>query len=261
MRFKLMSSCLSDRRFYQLSHGASQWGVKSYVTIAPPPPPTSMHSWIPTLYIHTIPAPTPWIPSHTIQLQGDLSTPLTHNNTQQHTTTHHNTQQHTATPHNSTRVHKTTNVPVVFMARYVMMLRGATSLLGALEGVGPKKSRFSGPTPSNAPCNDVAPLKIITYRTIKTTGTLIVNIQLYFRSNLYAKWGIQQYKKVLIQNSGCKIPGRELKMSCARIYRPKFSWNKPKTLVFHCWKRALWACFHENRVYKFGHWMQKVLDC
>ena len=40
---------------------------------------------------------------------------------------------------------------------------------------GLKKSRFSGPTPSNAPHNDVAPLKIITYRAIKTTGTLIVN--------------------------------------------------------------------------------------
>jgi hypothetical protein len=39
---------------------------------------------------------------------------------------------------------------------------------------GPKKSQFSGPTPSNAPRNDVAPLKIITYRAIKTTGTLIV---------------------------------------------------------------------------------------
>jgi hypothetical protein len=39
---------------------------------------------------------------------------------------------------------------------------------------GPKKSRFSGHTPSNAPPNDVAPLKIITYRAIKTTGTLIV---------------------------------------------------------------------------------------
>ncbi len=39
---------------------------------------------------------------------------------------------------------------------------------------GPKKSRFSGPTPSNAPRNDVAPLKTITYRAIKTTGTFIV---------------------------------------------------------------------------------------
>ena len=39
---------------------------------------------------------------------------------------------------------------------------------------GPKKSQFSGPTPSNAPHTDVAPLKTITYRAIKTTGTLIV---------------------------------------------------------------------------------------
>jgi hypothetical protein len=39
---------------------------------------------------------------------------------------------------------------------------------------GPKKSRFSGPTPSNAPRNDVALLKTIKYRAIKTTGTLIV---------------------------------------------------------------------------------------
>jgi hypothetical protein len=58
----------------------------------------------------------------------------------------------------------TINVPVVFMARYVMVLRGATSLRGALEGVGPKKSRFSGPTPSNAPSNEFAPLKTIKYK-------------------------------------------------------------------------------------------------
>jgi hypothetical protein len=41
-----------------------------------------------------------------------------------------------------------------------MVLRSATSLLGALEGEGPR--------------NDVALLKTITYRVIKTTGTLIV---------------------------------------------------------------------------------------
>jgi hypothetical protein len=35
-----------------------------------------------------------------------------------------------------------------------MILRGATSLLGALEGVGPE----------NSPHNDVAPLKIIKYK-------------------------------------------------------------------------------------------------
>ncbi len=31
----------------------------------------------------------------------------------------------------------TINVPVVFMARYIMVLRGATSLRGAFGGVGP----------------------------------------------------------------------------------------------------------------------------
>jgi hypothetical protein len=41
---------------------------------------------------------------------------------------------------------------------------------------GPKKSRFSGPTPSNAPRNDVELLKTITYRAIKTAVTLIVKI-------------------------------------------------------------------------------------
>jgi hypothetical protein len=47
----------------------------------------------------------------------------------------------------------TINVPVVFMARYVMVLRGATSL--------------QGPTPSNAPSNDVAPLNTIKYKRLK----------------------------------------------------------------------------------------------
>ncbi len=36
----------------------------------------------------------------------------------------------------------TSNVPVVFMARYIMVLRGATSLRGALEGVGPENRDF-----------------------------------------------------------------------------------------------------------------------
>ncbi len=57
---------------------------------------------------------------------------------------------------------------------------------------GPKKSRFSGPTPSNAPCNDVAPLKIITYRAIKTTGTLKVILGHMYNnksSGLGVEWG------------------------------------------------------------------------
>jgi hypothetical protein len=50
---------------------------------------------------------------------------------------------------------------------------------------GPKKSRFSGPTLSNAPRNDVAPLKTITYCAIKTTGTLIVGITAWVISDKY----------------------------------------------------------------------------
>jgi hypothetical protein len=84
-------------------------------------------------------------------MQGDLPIPLTHNNTQQHTTT----------LHNSNRVHKTINVTVVFMA---LILNGFEA---SLVPQGPKKSRFSGPTPSNAPCTDVAPLKTIMFRAIK----------------------------------------------------------------------------------------------
>ncbi len=39
----------------------------------------------------------------------------------------------------------TINVPVVFEARYLMVLRSATSLLGAMEGVGPENRDFFGP--------------------------------------------------------------------------------------------------------------------
>jgi hypothetical protein len=84
----------------------------------------------------------------------------------------HTTHNNTTTLYNSTRVHKTTNVPVVFMALHLMVLRATTSLLGWVLKIstflvqmtlsslvpfqGPKKSRFSGPTPSNAPSSDVA---------------------------------------------------------------------------------------------------------
>ncbi len=37
------------------------------------------------------------------------------------------------------------NVHIVYMARYVMVLRRATSLRGALEGVGPENRDFFVP--------------------------------------------------------------------------------------------------------------------
>jgi hypothetical protein len=49
------------------------------------------------------------------------------------------------------------------------------------------------------------------------------------------------------------VSGLALPCTCARIYRPSFHENKPKTLVFSHTKRAFWACFRENWVYNFGH--------
>jgi hypothetical protein len=109
------------------------------------------------------------------------------------------TQQHTTTLHNSNRVHKTTNVPVVFMARYVIVLRGATSLRGALFWAqmalaslvpfqGPKKSRFSGPTPSNAPRNDVPLLKTINvprHKNNRYISYFMISTQKSIPTNIY----------------------------------------------------------------------------
>ncbi len=56
-----------------------------------------------------------------------------------------------------------------------LWLFGAQMALASLVPFqGPKKSRFSGSTPSNAPRNDVAPLKTIKYKRHKKTGTWVV---------------------------------------------------------------------------------------
>jgi hypothetical protein len=81
------------------------------------------------------------------------------------------TQQHTTTLHNSTLVHKTTNVPVVFMALILIGFEGCNIITRGFENL---VSIFRA-HPFQSPLNDVAPLKTITYRAIKTTGTLIVN--------------------------------------------------------------------------------------
>ncbi len=59
------------------------------------------------------------------------------------------------------------------MARYVMVLRSATSLRGALEGVGPENRDFFGPFgPKKVEMlHSSKPLRI---SAIKTTGTLLV---------------------------------------------------------------------------------------
>ncbi len=45
----------------------------------------------------------------------------------------------------------------------------------------------------------------------------------------------------------------EIRVLSARNYRPCFRENQPKRSFSIKWKRAFWACFCENRVYKFGH--------
>jgi hypothetical protein len=50
---------------------------------------------------------------------------------------------------------------IVYMARYVMVLRRATSLRGALEGLGPENRDFLGLKKS---INDVARLKTVKYK-------------------------------------------------------------------------------------------------
>jgi hypothetical protein len=44
-----------------------------------------------------------------------------------------------------------------------------------------------------------------------------------------------------------------LKVTGARNYRPCFRENQPKRSFSIKWKRAFWACFRENWVYKFGY--------
>jgi hypothetical protein len=69
-------------------------------------------------------------------------------NTQQHTTTHNNRQQQTTTQQQYTTALGHIKLPMyqLFLWRlYLIVLRRATSLLGALEGVGPENLDFFGP--------------------------------------------------------------------------------------------------------------------
>ncbi len=70
------------------------------------------------------------------------------------------TQQHTTTLNNSSRVH----VPVVFMAWYVMILRGATSLLRHWKGWALKISTFLGPNGTRFAHAISVPKKVSSFR-------------------------------------------------------------------------------------------------
>jgi hypothetical protein len=108
--------------------------------------------------------PTSPHPLHTCSHNTATRRPPHPSNTQQHTTTHNNTQQQ----HTTALGYIKLPMYQLFLWRlYLMVLRSATSLLGALEGVGPENLDFFGPKWL---------LKTIMYRAIKTTGTLIVII-------------------------------------------------------------------------------------
>ncbi len=118
----------------------------------------------------------------------------------------------------------TINVPVVFMARYVMVLRGATSLRGALEGVALKIETFLGPEMArakrvpfgpNALRNDVAPLKTIKYKRHK--------------NNWYI--GSFMYPSAVVV---CKMGGEvSLKLCCVRRYSGGGGWLAGLPLPSH----------------------------
>ncbi len=123
---------------------------KSYVTIAPPP--TSKHPWFLHYSGRGSPATTSPLPLNTYSHNIATRRPPHPSNMQQHTTTHKNTQQQTTTHNNSTQQHITAlgyiKLPMyqLFLLRlYFIVLRSATALLGALEGVGPENIDFFWP--------------------------------------------------------------------------------------------------------------------
>ncbi len=90
-------------------------------------------------------------PAHTTQLQGDLPAPLTHNETQQQYTT-------------ALGYIKLPMYQLFLWRLYIMVLRGATSLLGALEGVGPESSTFLGQNGTRFARAISGPKKVLIFR-------------------------------------------------------------------------------------------------
>ncbi len=95
-----------------------------------------------------------------------------------------------------------------------MVLRRATSLRGALEGVGPenrdkKVEIFRHPPPSNAPSNDVAALKTIKYKRHKNNK--------YIGSFMYPSavvWGCCVVLLCVVCKRGGEVPLQLCCVSC-----------------------------------------------
>ncbi len=128
--------------------GYLQYGVRGRGSSANhPPTPSSLRYQS----LHTI---------HTTLLQGYL-----HSRKDAYIPTHNNKQQSY-----NTVIHKITNVPVVIWRLYLMVLRRATSIQGALEEVGPENRDFFGPWKGNerSECH-LGPKKL------RFSGTFIVS--------------------------------------------------------------------------------------
>jgi len=57
-----------------------------------------------------------------------------------------------------------------------MTFRAQMEFASLVPFQGTKKSLFSGPTPSNAPRKEAAPLKTIAYRAIKTCTLIVIGL-------------------------------------------------------------------------------------
>ncbi len=129
---------------------------------------------------------------------------------------------------------------------------------------GPKKSRFSGPT-SNAPRNDVAPLKTNTYRAIKTTGTLIVistgaavPVNFDFQVQLLPCVLCRSYSCFILIKLVSKFPW--LVIVLCRIASMCTSWStlrtglwprEPSSMSSYAGKTFAW--FHHEKILSYHH--------
>ncbi len=77
-----------------------------------------------------------------------------------------------------------------------------------------------------------------------------------FRRHCQKVWlwkKIYRLKEDAFAGTGPKIKSCAASVCSARNYRPCLCENQPKLSFSIKWKRAFWACFRENWVYKFGH--------
>ena len=146
------------------------------------------------------------------------------------------------------------------MARYVMVLRRATSLRGALDGLGPENRDFFGPKMSS---NDVARLKTSNVNDIETTGQTfryrsllsewkqnVLVWSAYYRNESKTYWFVpknfffaSRTFPFCSKNSGTKQSnliwsGNSLRQSRTFLFNPKTNRSKQKVFI--------WSAYYRN---------------